>query len=198
MKRLVNLIQRSRRFRYTLTLLLIFGALFAVSQTRSQDAESTPKTETNPKLEGEALLPDEAKQSQPEVLVQPETEEILSEVELKNKAQKFLDGLSEKVSSKSVAEATKLPNEVLELAYQEKDKEDGEESLRDQLSNPETAGEYIHDLRMRGFVPVKSIRWIKPLSDKALESDTDEGAEEARAVQQARFLRPLPLPAGLP
>ena len=116
MKRLVNLIQRSRRFRYTLTLLLIFGALFAVSQTRSQDAESTPKTETHPEVAGEALLPDEAKQSQPEVLVHSETEETISEVALKNKAQKFLDGLSEKVSSKSVAEAAKLPNEVLELA----------------------------------------------------------------------------------
>ena len=104
---------------------------------------------------------------------------MISEVELKNKAQEFLGGLSEKVSSKSVSEAAKLPTEVLELAYQKKDKEDGVESLRDQLSNPETAGEYIHDLRMRGFVPVKSIRWIKPLSDKALESDTDEGAEEA-------------------
>jgi len=63
MKRLVYFIQHTRRFRYTLTLLLIFGALFAVTQTRSQDAESTTKTESNSEVEGAALLSDEAKKS---------------------------------------------------------------------------------------------------------------------------------------
>lgn len=178
MKRLVNLIQRTRRFRYTLTLLLAFGAILAVSQTRSQEPEPTPSADTDSVTEVEAVPADESVAPKAEVVAQVEPDDSTAEAALKIKTRQLLDGLSENVSSKSVPEAAELSNEIVGLAYQSEEKVDGQDSLRDQLSDAEAAGEYIHDLRMRGFVPVKSIRWIQPEADEAFEADADEGADE--------------------
>ncbi|GEM_PF-171353 len=195
MKRFVNLIQRTRRFRYTLTLLLIFGALFAVNQSRSQEPDQATKTESASESKSAPAIADssnaaddaaddstgEVAHPQPEVPVEAMPGDAASDASkmlLKKKARQFLDGLSENVSSTAVPEAVQLPEEIIQLAYRGEEKEEDQEYLRDQLSDDEAAGGYIHDLRMRGFVPVKSIRWMQPEADEPMEVDSEEGADE--------------------
>lgn len=190
MKRLANLILRTRRFRYTLTLLLFFGALFAFSQTQSQtqsqnqsqEPKSEPNEETAQKDDGDATPTDEKLRPVAETPAQPAPGDGHSDDVLQRKAEQFLRGLSKKISSSAVAEAAELPSETIQLAYQGMGK--GDDNLRDRLSDPEAAGKFIHDLRMRGFIPVRSIRWIKPKADAALASDSDERGANNKASER--------------
>ncbi|MCP5536035.1 MAG: MFS transporter [Akkermansiaceae bacterium] len=180
MKRLVNIILRTRRFRYTLTMLLIIGALFAVSQTKSQETGSAGDEAAAPSRE--AVENDGQAPSVAAVPAGDASASSIPEAVLQSKAEAYLKGLSGHISSTAIAMDTELPGDVLGLADQEKGS--GKESLRDQLTDPKAAGQYIHDLRMRGFVPVKSIRWIKPVADQAAASD-DAGASAKNAMPDA-------------
>lgn len=186
MKQLVSLILSTRRFRYTMTVLLVFGALFAVSQSPSQESGAAAKGDTEAVTEGDVRdngsesLADEAAPRKGEVLGPAVSSENVTDEILKNKAQRFLNGLSENVSSKAVPEAIQLSDEIIGLAYKGEEKEDSKKDLRSQVSDKEGAGKLIHDLRMRGFVPVKSIRWINPVADKKEEADEEKAAEDAK------------------
>ncbi|NWK55518.1 MFS transporter [Verrucomicrobiaceae bacterium N1E253] len=182
MKQLVDLIRHTRRFRYTLTLLLIFGALFAVSQTRSQEsgapdpaAEEVEVPEKGMEKGVEKEIPVE-----PELAAEPDSAEKKQtegrEIELEKVAETFLGGLSSHLSSKPVPEDTVLPDSIIGMtcnAELDKEGDDDQKGLRHQLGDKEKAGQYIHDLRMRGVVPVQSIRWIRPQADKPMKSDKD-------------------------
>lgn len=183
MKRFVNLIQRTRRFRYTLTLLLIFGAVVAVSQTRSQ-TQDLPQGQDAASEGGSERAADAAAALNRKLVSEAEVEALVTPVEgksvtvsqalLQTKADAFLQGLSRHVSSESVPEDVTLPDNLIRLAGNGERKGGSDEGLREQLAKAESAGEYIHDLRMRGFVPVKSIRWIQPEADPALEADAKD------------------------
>jgi len=182
MKQFLSLIQRTRRFRYTLTLLLIFGALFAVNQIQSQESEGPPQTDAKSAVsKTKKVTPTSKAQPKPEEVARikavDESTDNIIETALRKKAQQFLDGLSAHISSTASSEAVQLPNEIVALTFLGKKTEEKTDYLRDKLSDKESAGRYIHDLRMRGFVPVKSIRWIQPVADEALELD-DEGEKK--------------------
>lgn len=174
MKRLVNLIQRTRRFRYTLTLLLAFGVVVAISQTQSQTETSSAGQEKAAQGAPEELAQELGGQEANEESKQAQAVgkgDGASEAMLQEKVETFLNGLGENISSKSVPEAVELPEELIHLAARGEMKEDGDKGLREQLAEKEAAGEYIHDLRMRGFIPVKSIRWIQPKADPIIEKE---------------------------
>ncbi|MBT8043579.1 MAG: MFS transporter, partial [Verrucomicrobiae bacterium] len=181
MKRFVHFVRHTRRFRYTLTMLLVFGALFAVTRTQSQ--EDAPAEE--PSTSAEAATDAGHSEASPEANVPTSTEKpssetpaaSVSEVELRQKVVKLLEGLGARISSDSTPETVTIPSEILELVYGG-DGADGSESLRTKLSDAEQAGTFIHDLRLRGFVPVKSLRWINPVADAPLESSKDNEADQ--------------------
>jgi len=179
MKQFLGLIQRTRRFRYTLTLLLIFGALFAVNQIRSQESGEIGKAEVisevvnNAQNRSSDVSSDKEIKPTSEDLTQTKPLDRVAEAKLRKKALQLLNGLSEHISSTASSEAVQLPNEIVALTYQGEKTKKETNYLRDELSDKENAGAYIHDLRMRGFVPVKSIRWIQPVADQALESDAE-------------------------
>ena len=184
MKRVVNFIQGTRRFRYTLTLLLIFGALFAINRTRSQESDSGVMTGSaqvvaTASSQSGSASPYDVAQVEPEAGVQAVAIVGTAEEDLQKKAQVFLEALSKHVSKSATPEPSRLPMEVTELAYRGEKAETTEGDLCEMLSDSDSAGEFIHDLRMRGFVPVKSIRWIRPVADPALESDAGVEASEA-------------------
>lgn len=175
MKRLLSLIERTRRFRVTLTLLLAFGAVFAVSRTQSQEQDGgTGEVQTEAVLEAgeatkEVIDPKSERSGEEEEIKKPSTPQGES-ARLQEMAEKFLSGLSGHISSDSVPEAAILPQELQALAYRAESGDEDEKALADQLADPDLAGQYIHNLRMRGFIPVRSLRWI--------EAEVASGSEE--------------------
>jgi dipeptide/tripeptide permease len=176
MARFVQILRRTRRFRYTLTLLLLFGVLFAGIRSRSQESDPAPEPKATPDAVAGA---DTA--SAPEAEAAPEpapSGQSIPDAALRDKALEFLVGLSKRISKTPMPAPVKLPEDIISLAYPGDENGEADDNLRAELRDEESAGKYIHDLRRHGFVPVKSIRWIKPV---AAENSPDTAKEETKA-----------------
>ena len=71
-------------------------------------------------------------------------------------AWKLLLGLSPKIATIPEPVDTVLGEELSLLAHQDADKK---LNLRGKLSEPESAGKFIHDLRKRSFLPASTVKW---------------------------------------
>ncbi len=167
--------RRTRNFRLTL-LLSLFVAFFVMSNLSQGQPGSEPEKgpETEPIKEQPQAPPSSEPKEQPASI---EGDQLGGELKtLKRNTEALLLGLGGHISESTSAEDTELEEALLALSNAQ-----GKNALHERLKDPEKAGTYIHKLRRRSFIPLKSLLFVgKPkVSKESLEKKAKGTEEEA-------------------
>ncbi len=167
MRSVFKLIQKTRRFRLTLLVVLLFGFVLASSLSQSQVPQPEPATAAKAdKLQA-------ARKEAPQAAADAPISGAPDRGTLEQMATRVLTDLSTRVASEPEAEPATVPSHVVKLFYKDEDGETAD--LRDRFKEEVSSGKYIHSLRKLGLVPVANIRWTKlgPRADKKPDKGDD-------------------------
>ena len=173
MSRAKSLIIRTRRFRRTLTVVLLLGGLAMATGSFGQEAPpSEEPAATDQGTTPDPATPEPTDAAAKEAPAAPApaaapVDGVLSR--LQADAESLVLELTKHVSSTPYPSDATVDSKSLELATPD---------FQKTLGDASSAGKYIHNLRKKWFVPAKSIHWVKEVE---LEPSKEEDAKLERA-----------------
>ena len=157
MRSVIKVLRKTRRFRLTLLVVLLFG--FALASGLSESQVQPPQAASTANDSAAAPAAEQgARTDTPAPSTDPAAPDAQARAPFEKIAEEALFDLTKRTATEPAAEDTKVPAPIVELFF--KDESDDTTDLRDKFETDESSGKYIHYLRKLGLVPAASVRWL--------------------------------------